>query len=317
MRRWDGLVDKYRRECEQRGLAEVTIYMRCRELERFGLWLKRRRPRRSLEQIDGDLCIRYLRDRTCFSAKPTICKVVSAMRGMGEFLVAEGYWQQNPMRWVQGPKMDSQSRLPRRIGEEHLKQLWDTACGRPEGFRRQRMLAVLAVLYGTGMRRGELLRLDLDDWNRETGELTVDGRKTGQERVVAVGSGVWRCIEAYLPLRHNLLEQRGKTEETALFVGSAGERLKGNNLSCTISRLAKEAGVPGVTLHQFRHSCASDLLNKGVSLPHVQKILGHAAICSTMRYTHISGPQRAEAIAKHPINGFLDPERAPGRRMVS
>jgi site-specific recombinase XerD len=63
--------------------------------------------------------------------------------------------------------------------------------------------------------------------------------------------------------------------------------------------------VPHVTLHQFRHSCASDLLQNGVSLPEVQQMLGHAVIASTQRYTEVADPQRVEAMRWHPINEFL------------
>jgi site-specific recombinase XerD len=71
-------------------------------------------------------------------------------------------------------------------------------------------MAVLALLHGTGLRRGELERLDLEDWMREEGVLVIDGRKTGRERAVPVSEGMWRCVEAYLPRRHNLLEKVGR-----------------------------------------------------------------------------------------------------------
>jgi site-specific recombinase XerD len=58
-------------------------------------------------------------------------------------------------------------------------------------------------------------------------------------------------------------------------------------------------------VHQFRHSCASDLLEAGVSLAEVQRILGHQVISTTVRYTHIADPQRSAAIALHPINDWL------------
>ncbi|MFC1461354.1 tyrosine-type recombinase/integrase, partial [Verrucomicrobiota bacterium] len=144
---------------------------------------------------------------------------------------------------------------------------------------------LLAILYGTGLRRGELGRLNVADWDRENGILKIDGRKTGRERHVPVGAGVWRCIEAYLPHRHNLLEKQGCLEEDALFINQLGERVKAENIGKLVHDLSKSAGVPLVTLHQFRHSCASDLLESGVHLPEVQKILGHAAIESTIRYT--------------------------------
>jgi integrase/recombinase XerD len=63
--------------------------------------------------------------------------------------------------------------------------------------------------------------------------------------------------------------------------------------------------VPLVSLHQFRHTCASDLLESGVSLPEVQQMLGHATVVTTTRYLQIADPERARAIKKHPLNDYL------------
>jgi len=72
-----------------------------------------------------------------------------------------------------------------------------------------------------------------------------------------------------------------------------------------MKRIATRSGSPGVTLHQFRHTCASDLLERGTSLPEVQEILGHRTIQTTVRYLSIADPQRHEAVKRHPINEIL------------
>lgn len=305
MRRWDGLVERYAELNATRDLAEGTIAKRVRELERLGSWLKRRHPRPRVEEIDSEVIRHYIRHRTVFHARATVSGVVSDLRGMGEFLVAEGLWRSNPLRWMRGPKIDPRHRCPRRIGREQQKKLWDAAYGRSQEHARHQAVCVLALLYGTGLRRGELERLDVGDWDRDTGILTIDGRKTGCPRCLPVSEGVWRCIEAYLPHRHNALERSGRLEERGLVVTRYGERLEASGISQLISRLAKSAGVGRVTPHQFRHSCASDLLEAGVCLPDVQKVLGHACIVSTVRYLDIAAPERSAAMAKHPINDML------------
>ncbi len=63
--------------------------------------------------------------------------------------------------------------------------------------------------------------------------------------------------------------------------------------------------VPLVSVHQFRHTCASDLLEEGLSLPEVKELLGHQGIGTTLRYIHIADPQKHEAVEKHPINALL------------
>lgn len=305
MRRWDGLLEKYVSLQRTRGLAESTIGGRTRELVSFGNWLKARRPKPALEDVGADHIVAYVRSRSAFHSRCTVASVTSTLRSVGEFLVVEGIWRTNPLRWMRGPKMDPRRQLPRRIGREQQQALWAAARGRRQEHARYQAVCALAILYGTGLRRGELARLDLDDWDRESSVLKIDGQKTGTQRHVPVGEAVWRCIEAYLPYRHNRLEARGQLDERALLVNTLGERLNSAGLGQLIARLSKDAGLPTVTLHQFRHSCASDLLEAGVTIPEVQRVLGHASIQSTMRYTAVADPQRALAMSRHPVNHFL------------
>ena len=110
---------------------------------------------------------------------------------------------------------------------------------------------------------------------------------------------------AYLPERQNLLEKHGLGRDPALFLNRRGQRLSGEQLAVMVHRLVKVADVPLVSLHHFRHTCASDLLESGVSLPEVQQMLGHATVVTTTRYLQIADPERARAMRKHPLNDFL------------
>ena len=305
MRRWDGLADSYLEECAARGVCSATVLQRQRELDRWGSWMKHRRPRPNLEKVDSDLLIRYLRGRTRFRAKATVSCTMSVMRGMGDYLVRHELWQSNPLRWLRGPKLDWRTHLPRRITADSMKKLWESAVSGRQGYHRMLWIAVLALLYGTGLRRGELERLDVADWDREEGLLLVDGRKTGQERKVPLPELVSQCLESYLPQRQNHLEKLCMVQEPALLVNKLGGRLKGNCVSLAIGAIARRGKLPRITLHQFRHTCASDLLEDGVHLPEVQRILGHQTITTTMRYLHVADPQRHEAVRRHPINDIL------------
>lgn len=133
----------------------------------------------------------------------------------------------------------------------------------------------------------------------------IDGRKTGQQRNVPVAEGIWRCVEAYLPLRQNLLERHGVNDERALLLNRNGQRMSAQLLELMMHRLARQAAVSLVSLHQFPHTCASDLLESGVSLPEVQPFLGHATATTTTRYLQVADPERARAMQKHPLNDYL------------
>ena len=303
------MVDLYIEQYRARGISEATIGHTLARLERWGSWLKQRRPRVAIERIDADLITRYIASCSSFKAKATIYGTLSTMRGFGDFLVSQGLWSINPLRWMKGPKVTPYSRLPKRIDREHMQALWAEAARRGGQYSSHLWVTVLAMLYGTGLRRGELERLDMDCFDRAEGLLRIDGRKTGRERCVPLPDMVRQCLEAYLPLRHNQLERAGLLGERALLVTRTGARLTGSAISNVIHAISRRAGIPFHSLHQFRHTCASDLLEAGVHVAQVQQILGHAVIATTVRYVHIADPQRHAAIRLHPLNDWLLQQR--------
>jgi site-specific recombinase XerD len=305
MKRWDSLVDSYLAQSEARGLSEETLRAQRSELDRVGCWLKGRRPKPKLEEVEGQLLIQYLKRRAHFRSKATLAGITSQLRCFGEYLLEQGVWLQNPMRWVKGPRLDPRGKLPRRIGAEHLRKLWEQAAQVRGHYQRQLAVAVLSLLYGTGLRRGELERLNLEDWKREENVLQIDGRKTGCERSVPLAQGIGRCLEAYVPYRQNQLEGRGTWGEPAFLINKDGKRLSAQSLGLLVHRLARRAQVPLVSLHQFRHTCASDLLENGASLVEVQQVLGHKGVSTTARYLHVADPERVRAMSQHPLNDYL------------
>jgi site-specific recombinase XerD len=309
MRRWDRIVDGYLEEYRARGIGVATVAHTGARLDRWGRWLKQRRPRVAIERIDAELITRYLASCSSFRAKSTVYGTLSTMRRFGDYLVREGLWTVNALRWMRGPKVTPYSRLPKRIDRAHMEALWCEAASRRGEYGTHLWVTVLALLYGTGLRRGELERLDVDHFDRVEGTLRIDGRKTGRERSVPLPEMVMRCLEAYLPRRHNILEQAAALGEHALLVTRGGERLRGESISNTIHGIARRAGVSIHSLHQFRHTCASDLLEAGVHLAQVQRILGHSGIATTVRYVHIADPQRRAAMRTHPLNDWLVPQR--------
>lgn len=307
MRRWDRLLDLYIEQYRARGISDGSVRIVASRLDRWGRWLKQRRPRVSIERIDAELITRYIESRSSFRSKATVHGTLSSLRGFGDFLVGQGLWTQNPLRWMKGPKVTPYSRLPKRIDQAHMEALWREAARRGGEYNSHLWIVVLALLYGTGLRRGELERLDLGSFDARDGTLRIDGRKTGSERLVPLPEMALRCLEAYLPRRHNQLERSGSLGEPALLVTRSGARLSRQRISLGIHAIARRAGVPVHSVHQFRHTCASDLLEAGVHLAQVQRILGHSVIATTVRYVHIADPQRRAAMRAHPLNEWLLP----------
>jgi site-specific recombinase XerD len=255
--------------------------------------------------VGSDHIVQYLQGRASFKSKSTVAGIVSILRGMGEYLVRQEVWTSSPLRWMRGPKLDWQRQAPRRIGRKQMETLWQTAATHRSGYRRYLWTTLLAMLYGTGLRRGELARLDVSAWEESAGTLLIDGHKTRCQRQVRLPTLTARCLSVYLPQRYNQLQRLGRTDEPALWINQDGERLSKASISRGIARIADRGGVGHITLHQFRHSCASDLLEAGTHLPEIQRLLGHQSIMTTVRYLQVADPQRHQAAALHPINTML------------
>ena len=105
MRRWDRLLDGYLEEYAGRGRSAAMEARVAYVLSRWGRWMKRRRPRVQLERVDPDLLVSFMRKQTSFRSKSTVYGTLSVMRGMGDYLVREGVWIANPLRWMKGPKV--------------------------------------------------------------------------------------------------------------------------------------------------------------------------------------------------------------------
>ena len=306
MRRWDKLVDQYVNEYSARGVSKGSIESVRRDMTKWGDWLKRRRPRPTIECIDFDLITKFIASRTTFKSKSTTYSIISRMRGMGEFLCRNGYWKSNPLRWIKGPKVELRSHLPKRIKNQSMQKLWQTASAISNPYRRSLSICMLSILYGTALRREQLTLLNMESWQPTEGTLILDPQKTGFENKVVVPELTGQCIESYLLARHNHLEKLGIYDQDALLVDIQGRRLSKQAVSGRVSRIIKRAGIKEkITLHQFRHTCASDLLESGASLAEVKRILGHRHISTTVRYLHITDPQKTEAVKCHPINTIL------------
>jgi site-specific recombinase XerD len=176
-------------------------------------------------------------------------------------------------------------------------------------YRAQRDLALVDLLFATGMRVGEASALDLRDFFVREGAFRVQG-KGGRDRLAfAVDEETVRIQRAHLDARGRI-----KTETQALFVNALGGRLSTQGITNVIARLRREARIKRhVTPHMLRHTVATLLLRNGVDIRVVQEFLGHASIATTQRYTHITKEHLVRVLRKrHPSLNL----RASTRRSV-
>jgi len=182
-----------------------------------------------------------------------------------------------------------------------VRQLLDAAAqaaddGGPVGVRD---IAVLELLYATGIRVGELVGLDVDDLDQGRRLVRVFG-KGRKERSVPYGVPAGRALERWLDTGRPVLSVTGSG--AALFLGARGRRLDQRTVRAMVHRrLADVPGAPDLGPHGLRHTAATHLLEGGADLRAVQEILGHASLATTQVYTHVSSERlRAAYQQAHP-----------------
>jgi integrase/recombinase XerC len=178
--------------------------------------------------------------------------------------------------------------LPAVLRADEARALIDVATeladdGSPVGLRD---VAMLEVLYATGIRVGELVGLDVDDVDRDRNVVRVFG-KGRKERTVPFGRPAARALDFWLQSGRPALMAEGAGG--ALFLGVRGRRIDQRAVRRLVhQRLAEVPGAPDMGPHGLRHTAATHLLEGGADLRSVQELLGHASLATTQRYTHVT-----------------------------
>lgn len=219
----------------------------------------------------------------------TVARKLAAVRSFYRFLVRRGVVERNPARETRGPRRAQ--KLVSFLPIDEATALVDArALG---GAARDRDVAILELLYATGLRVSELTGLDVEAVDRTERTVRVLG-KGRKERIVPYGAPAARALERYLAPRP---AARG-----ALFVNARGGRLTDRSVRNVVRRAARSAGVVRrVTPHTLRHTFATHLLDAGADLRAIQELLGHSRLSTTQRYTHVGTDQLMRVYdAAHP-----------------
>jgi integrase/recombinase XerD len=221
----------------------------------------------------------------------SVMRCVSALKGFHRFLVSDGISRQDPTETLDVPRRTRT--LPAVLTQDEVNAiLSQKGLNRPEVdpddarnlWVRDR--AILEVLYATGMRVSELIKLHQSDVSAEGGVVRVLG-KGSKERLVPIGPSALSWIERYKRECRVRLHRR-TTSDDVLFLNRTGDALTRMGIWKIVQSHANEAGITkDVHPHTFRHSFATHLLEGGADLRAVQEMLGHADIATTQVYTHI------------------------------
>ncbi|MDJ0651996.1 MAG: site-specific tyrosine recombinase [Simkaniaceae bacterium] len=217
-------------------------------------------------------------------ASSSIYRNLMALHVFFRFLRREGVIEKDPTELLDLPKI--WQLVPEVLSGEEVEALLMAPGGEEEEGMRDR--AILETLYATGIRAHELCLLNVHDVGENT--IRVLG-KGGKERIVPIGEEALCAIDAYLGKWRN-----DKGEKRPLFLSKRGKRLNRTTLWERVKFYAKQAGIEKeISPHTLRHSFATHLLDRGADLRVIQELLGHAAIGTTERYTHLSKKRLFEA----------------------
>ncbi|MBV7583732.1 tyrosine recombinase XerC [Pseudomonas sp. PDM33] len=210
-------------------------------------------------------------------ASRSLARLLSATRGLYQYLIREGRCRHDPADGLAAPK--GARKLPRTLDTDRTAQLLDG--GVEDDFIARRDQALLELFYSSGLRLSELVGLDLEWLDLKDGLVRVHG-KGNKVRELPVGRAARQAIENWLPLR-----ALASPQDNAVFIGRSGKRLTPRAIQLRV----REAGVRelGQHLHphMLRHSFASHMLESSQDLRAVQELLGHADIATTQIYTHL------------------------------
>ena len=264
-------------------------------------------PRRKLAGLRAESVERWaVHLRTAGYAPASISRKLASLRIFFLYWVRKGHLEDSPFwrlrldlgKRRQLPKYLERREVARLLVQAH-QQLLDLEAANTTGVKRRllahRNLALVDLLFATGLRIGEAVSLNVEDFSYDQCSYRVRG-KGGRTRLAFLTDK--RSLETqrrYLNLRRHL-----QIGTRALFPNRSGQRLSAQGAANAIGQLARAAAIPRhVTPHMLRHTVATLLLRNGVDLRIVQEFLGHASISSTQRYTHVSKEQLVKALRGH------------------
>ena len=284
------LAEKYFMDLAVHNASETTIQGKRGYLKYFAHWCLERSIDRP-ESVTHPLAERYqrhLHQHRKVDGKPLSIgsqrQRMTAVKMFYRWLVKASYLSHSPLEHIELPKMPKQ--LPKSVLNE---QEMDLLLAQPDlqrvtGLRNR---AMMETLYSTGIRRAELLNLQINDVDRGRGLVRVTKGKGQKDRIIPIGERAVYWLERYLDESRPALVVN--VSESTLFISRFGQRLSEPMLTGTMRGYLRQAGIdkPG-SVHIFLHSTATLMLEHGADIRHIQALLGHEDLSTTQIYTQVA-----------------------------
>lgn len=231
----------------------------------------------------------------------SVRRKVCAIRSFYKYLRYERLRDDNPAAEIVPPPSDSKKKLLKVLAQPEVGKLLSAERADWTPFQRLRAAAIMELLYGSGVRRAEVARIDLNDVHLRDRMISIHG-KGSKQRMVVINKATADAIQRYLGVRP-------RSSDPALFVGVSGKRLTPRHVWYIFREIFKVSGLDGgtATPHTLRHSFATHLLENGVDLITIKELLGHESVATTQIYTNIDMSHKKRAYDEaHPRDRMKD-----------
>ena len=256
------------------------------ELLHFSYFIQENRENKVLAEIEIIDIKTYLFSMHITHNKQTRAKKLSILRGFFQYFVEQGILVDNPCQYIELPKQEK--KLPRIIETSEIDNLLYELLQTTHKFG-VRDIALVAILFGSGLRVSEVVKLKVADINVLQKSVFVESGKGNKDRYVPMSDIAITTYKKYIAEQRSFLLLKTKYEETEhVFLNKNGDQLTTRGVQDILQRMSSRMGVGKMNPHMFRHSFATALLDGGADLRSVQELLGHDSIASTQVYTHIS-----------------------------
>lgn len=306
-RNTDQLIEKYLRHCKfEKGLSEKTLKAYRIDLTQFSTCLN---DNSVLSCRRGDIQ-KYLSILYDWYKTKSVKRKMAALKAFFNYLEDEELLEENPFAKLH-VKLHEPLLLPKTIPLANINLLLQCAYQKSKAntkvhsytYRTNlRDIAVLELLFATGMRVSELCSIAADSIDLSSGEIRIYG-KGAKERIIQIGNpDVRTAVERYYEAFSNQIQETGW-----LFVNRLGNQLSDQSVRNMINSYVVQAGLEQhITPHMFRHSFATLLLEEDVDIRYIQQLLGHSSITTTQIYTHVTSKKQRDILtAKHPRNRIV------------
>ena len=300
---WTRILTMYKEALKARGFKDATVKRKLTEVRR----LKTALGEKDVRDVDGNWIEKYFiqMKESGFSVSTLVASRVAAGE-LFRLLKRESLILTDPMEKVE-LVFREKAGLRAVMSQAEVKLFLESIPGRA-GYGKRDM-TIFELLYESGMRKSEVLKLDLEDLNLTDGEIHIRQSKGYKDRVIPMGRVVLKRMTEWIEKWRKWFVN--SEAERAVFVSEEGNRMSENLIASRMKKYLKIASLDGkgFSPHSLRHSCATHLLENGADIRFVQELLGHESLETTVQYTKeiVTGLKKMHRMY-HPRENELYPE---------